>query len=175
MSSRLDILKQVASGELSPEKADETLRNHHKSMRFQVGKNGTVSLFGLQKRSLVFYPDQWIRLSNSFKENLFTDFISNSDESKNSRLSTLEQIASGSLTPEEANEHLKQFKKVLRFQAHKNETIILLGLQKRPIILFKDQWTKLDNFLRTDTLTSFLLENESQIANSKSQITNSKS
>lgn len=175
MSSRLNILKQVASGDLSPEKAEETLRNYRKSMRFTVSKNGTVSLLGLQKRPLVFYPDQWERLSASMKEELFTDFVSDNTTTNNSRLSTLEKIASGALTPEDADQQLKQFRRVLRFQSHRNGTIMLLGLQKRPVILFEDQWTKLDTFLRTDALSTFLTENTEAIAKSKSAATTSTS
>ena len=136
-------------------------------MKFQVGKNGTVELIGLQKRNLVFYPDQWLKLSNSLKNNLLSDFLSLKLNIKKTRLSTLEQIASGILSVEEGNEQLNQLKKNLQFHEHKNGTIMLQGLQKRSVILFKDQWIRLSEFLCTDTLTKFLEENDKKILDLK--------
>ncbi len=170
MNSQLSTLKQVASGEITPDQANNLLRQFKRTLRLQLSKNGTVSLFGLQKRPIVLYPDQWNRLADGLKTNLLSDFLLES-ENTNTKLSTLEKIANGSLSAEDADEQFKQFKRTLRFQKGKNETIFLLGLQKRPLILFQNQWTKLSEFLTTDTLATFLEDNKNELIKSKESAT----
>ena len=86
---RKNLLEQVASGKLDPEKAERLLRSNYSNRRlsFSVTRNGALALYGLQNhRPVVFYLDQWTRLIKFLRTtDVFDKFVENNSDSLKSR------------------------------------------------------------------------------------------
>lgn len=70
---RRDVLDKVASGDLKPEDAEKMLKRN--PPRFVVTKNGAIALFNLQRTPVVLYADQWQKIGDLMKRDIFDKFL----------------------------------------------------------------------------------------------------
>merc|ERR1712166_212954 len=85
---RKDLLEQVASGKLDPEKAEKLLSNNsNRTITFSVTRNGALAMYGLQNhRPVVFYLDQWTRLIKFIRTtDVFDKFVEENNDALKSR------------------------------------------------------------------------------------------
>lgn len=81
---------------------------------------------------------------------------------KPSRKEVLDKVASGDIKPEEADKMLNN-RKPPRFVVTRKGSIALYNLNRDPIILYADQWEKLEKLIRRDILKNFMERNNNII------------
>ena len=79
------------------------------------------------------------------------------------RRDILQQVASGDVKPEDADKLLRA-RQPPRFVVKGNGSIALYNLHRYPIILYVDQWEKIERLMKLDIFSKFVDRNSDKIA-----------
>lgn len=74
-----ELLDKVASGDIKPDEAQKIMYRR-KLPRFVVTRNGKIALFNIQKTPIVLYADQWEKIENLMKKDVFSKFLDRSKD-----------------------------------------------------------------------------------------------
>ncbi len=78
------------------------------------------------------------------------------------RRDVLEKVSSGEMTAEEANK-LLGVRRPPRFVVTNDGTIALYNLQRYPIVLYADQWERIEYLMKRDIFANFVDRNSERI------------
>ncbi len=92
----------------------------------------------------------------------FTEVKSRRNQLRPNRKEVLNQVASGDIRPEDA-EKMLGFNRSPRFVITRSGSIALYNLQRYPIVLYVDQWQKVEHLMKSDIFSKFAEKNRNYL------------
>lgn len=95
------------------------------------------------------------------------NFVQVVRKNRNRFKTILQDVASGRITPDSAETMLRQRRRRVvvepYLQVTRNGLVALYGIYHRPIVLYSNQWEKLNTFMKTNAFSTFMEENKESV------------